>query len=211
MIDAAKECKADAVKFQLYDSDKLLPPEMAEKVRHCDLTRKQWCDLYDYANQQDLDCSASVFDLERLKWLKAADPPWYKVASRSYHDVELVKAILAEQKPTYISLGMLPPIDKPLEVTWHDNPNVLFMHCVSQYPAKIEKQFFFSNFHCGFSSHTGEIAAPLYMISRGATVIEVHFSLDKSQPGVDQSSSIEPDDLRTLCRLAPEIERLANL
>jgi len=227
MIQMAKDCGADAVKFQLYDSDKLLEPELAKRVRHCDLSREQWQGLVEFADIVKMPISASVFDLERLEWLKATDPPWYKVASRTFkHDADLTKAILSLGKTSYISLGMAESCLDRIWSTLENYKHAHYVFCVSDYPATITfdhldlwRRWSFSGYHgiiyndnfVGFSSHTGDIEAPLWAIAHGAKVIEVHFSPDKSQPGVDQVSSIEPDDLRTLCRLAPEIERLAGL
>lgn len=249
MIDAAKDCGADAVKFQLYDPRVTLAdaPEVIPQVLHTELSQRQWYECSTYAKQIGIDCSASVFDdLERLHWLRNTKPPWYKVGSRAFRDTEYVESVIAIGKPIYISLGLAcakklrwkdekgvwrdgyqegVSIEKDLELMrkYEAAPNVKFMLCVSEYPTAMttghKKRWrllgatrgLFSDKFCGFSDHSGRIEPSLWAIAHGATVIEVHFSLDKSAPGVDQVSSIEPDELRTLCSLAPEIERLASL
>lgn len=83
---------------------------------------------------------------------------------------------------------------------------VTLLHCVTQYPAPPEavnlramdtmaRAF---GLPVGYSDHTLGCAVALAAVARGATVIEKHFTLDRTMPGPDHAASLEPDELRRL-------------
>jgi N-acetylneuraminate synthase len=84
--------------------------------------------------------------------------------------------------------------------------NVTVLHCVTEYPAPVEaanlramdtlREAF--NLPVGLSDHTEGIAVPIAAVARGATLIEKHFTLDRSLPGPDHEASLEPDELRDM-------------
>jgi len=217
MIAAAKTAGADVVKFQLYDSEILLKDtEFLDQVRPCDLSREQYNDLAGFARSLDIQCSASTFDLERLEWLKATSPPFYKIGGRAFKDVKLVEATL-ESGLTYISLGMA---DEKLVKRYAKHPNARFLSCKSQYPAVYEASDLDRAFQdkkqlkerwSGVSCHEAGIGYALFMAAHGAKVIEKHFTTSRELSGVDMASSIEPTELRQLCSIAPELEKYSTM
>ncbi|MCS4174463.1 N-acetylneuraminate synthase [Salinibacter ruber] len=84
--------------------------------------------------------------------------------------------------------------------------NVTVLHCVTEYPAPVEvanlrvmdtlREAF--GLPVGLSDHTEGIAVPITAVARGATLIEKHFTLDRSLPGPDHEASLEPDELRDM-------------
>ncbi|MCS3638167.1 N-acetylneuraminate synthase [Salinibacter ruber] len=84
--------------------------------------------------------------------------------------------------------------------------NVTMLHCVTEYPAPIEatnlramdtlREAF--DLPVGLSDHTEGIAVPIAAVARGATLIEKHFTLDRSLPGPDHEASLEPDELHDM-------------
>lgn len=89
------------------------------------------------------------------------------------------------------------------------------LHCTSEYPAPIDEVNLRAidtlgaafGLPVGYSDHTLGIHVCLAAVARGASVIEKHFTLDRSQPGVDQHVSAEPAELERLVREIREIER----
>jgi N-acetylneuraminate synthase len=81
--------------------------------------------------------------------------------------------------------------------------NVTVLHCVTEYPAPVEaanlramdtlREAF--GLPVGLSDHTEGVAIPVAAVARGATLIEKHFTLDRSLPGPDHEASLEPDEL----------------
>lgn len=111
--------------------------------------------------------------------------------------------------------------DIPIEMTHPElfREGVQRLYCVSSYPSEVHQYalvpYIFKNFddmpYCqGLSDHTLGIGLCLTAIAHGATIIEKHFTLDKSMPGPDQVCSMTPDELRHLRRYGDEIERIRN-
>lgn len=91
---------------------------------------------------------------------------------------------------------------------------VVLLHCTTEYPAPFEdvnlramdtlaKAF---GLPVGYSDHTCGVSIPVAAAARGATVIEKHFTLDRTMPGPDHVASLEPDELTTMVRMIREVE-----
>ena len=97
-----------------------------------------------------------------------------------------------------------------------------WFYCISEYPTLIEKIEFIDDYgdiifnneqrqsgsYDGFSDHTVGISAAVMAMSLGARVIEKHFTLDKTLPGPDHVCSADPKELRQLCRMRDDIEKI---
>jgi sialic acid synthase SpsE len=214
LIVAAKRAGADVAKFQLYDAKNLFPPasdnpwfdyNCATELSKDDLYR-----LSDICKVHDIEFMASVFDLERLEWLEEVGVKRYKVASRSINDFELLKGIGSTNKPILISLGKwqreeLPKLDISNEIK--------FMHCVSEYPAPLEKLNLQAvNFKkiVGFSDHSIGTTAACAAIVLGCEIIEKHFTFDKNDFGPDHICSMDINELQSLTQFRDEWEKIAQ-
>ena len=236
LISAAKTCGADACKFQLYDPLKVFPEPgpLQEEALRCQLSKDNWLELVEHAGAIDMPISASVFDTERLEWLAETDPPWYKVASRTFRNGVMTGMILRmaqeQGKKAYVSLGLYEnTVSGAARIRRYASyENAWWLQCVSRYPAVIESkdielmrvlvgdvghgrtEAFYGRF-VGFSDHTVGIAAALWAVAHGAKVIEKHFTLDKKMEGSDHACSADPGDLMLLRTLADEIAKIAAL
>lgn len=91
---------------------------------------------------------------------------------------------------------------------------VTILHCITEYPAPVETanlramdtlaQAF--DLPVGLSDHTEGIAVPIAAVARGATLVEKHFTLDRSLPGPDHEASLEPDELRDMVEGIRDVE-----
>ena len=209
LIKLAKVNGADVAKFQIYDAKALFPKENNPWYDYnckTELSKENVKVLMDECNKLDIEFMASVFDEERVEWLEEIGVKRYKTASRSISDKLLINKIIATKKPTIISLGM-----------WNDKelPNIEteskldFLFCVSKYPTELTdlnfKNIDFVNKYSGFSDHTLGIVAPIVAMSRGAKIIEKHFTVDKNMYGPDHSGSMTPDELKELVKYKKEI------
>jgi N,N'-diacetyllegionaminate synthase len=203
LIAEAKASGADVAKFQVYSARNLFPKEGNDWFEYNCKTELSRADVETLAREcqdQDIEFMASVFDVERVGWLEEVGARRYKIASRSVHDRALVEAIAATGKPVIVSLGMwnepsFPKFDAPAGVG--------YLYCISKYPTDIaDLNFAAVDFerYLGFSDHTIGVDAAMIALSRGARVIEKHFTLDKQMYGPDHSGSMTPSELAVLCR-----------
>lgn len=209
-IVQSKFSGADFVKLQLYSSEKIWNDNSR---KYLEVSKTELKEIYNFCKNLDIELTASVFDEEKLDWCESLDFKTYKIASRVVRDdKKLCEKIISTSKNIYASLG------------FHDiatgapfkNKNVKYLYCVSNYPTNlydINMPNFDSSFMDGFSDHSIGIDACLFAISRGATVIEKHFSNNKSlgiktDPG--HAGSMNSKDLEKLRSSADSITLLRS-
>jgi len=201
LIHKAKECGADAAKFQLYDAKALFPQENNEWYNYNLKTEISWNQLSVLAagcKSVDIEMLVSVFDPERVHWAEGAGVMRYKIASRSIHDTELLRAVVLTGKPMIVSLGMWDGHKFPII---EGAKKLDFLYCVSKYPTSLSDVRLANvdfNAYSGFSDHSTGITAALAALARGARILEKHFTLDKNMYGPDHSCSMTPDELRRI-------------
>tara|TARA_Y100000031_G_scaffold120551_1_gene134731 strand:- start:336 stop:818 length:483 start_codon:yes stop_codon:yes gene_type:complete len=150
----------------------------------------------------------SIFSKETYEIAKKYNLKRYKIASRTLKEhFNLVELILAEGKDTFISLGMWDGDELP----FNDYNNVKLLWCKSKYPCEpwdltdLPKDFKNSPFD-GYSDHSIGIETPLLAISRGAKIIEKHFTLDKSDTTVrDHALSATPEEFKIMTQIGRDI------
>lgn len=135
----------------------------------------------------------------------------YKIASRTVVDKpELAKKIIGEGKRTFISLGFWEQSNLPFKY----NENLEYLFCVSKYPCLHSDivnfpSYFSDSMFSGYSDHTLGSEAALLAVARGATVIEKHFTLDKSDTTIrDHALSATPQEFAEMVKNARAINRL---
>lgn len=206
LIDEAKACGVDAVKFQAYDTNKIKKPWQSRyfELLLSEHTKEEFQEIKDYCDKVGIEFFASAFDVERVGWLEEMGVKRHKIASRSIYDTELIQTMEATGKPIIASLGRwkeegLPKIK-----------NAEFLYCISEYPAHINSlpaKFGPEEKYQGFSDHTIGTYWIREAVKRGATIIEKHFTLDRGLPGNDQKGSADPTDIKDFVKYAREIER----
>jgi len=208
LICAAHESGAHVAKFQLFDARRLFSRKNNPWFDYnlsTELTFDQTKMLFDYCNEIGIEFMASVFDTERINWLENLGVKRYKIASRSINDQILINQLVRTNKPLIASLGYWTSETLPRFPAIRD---VQFLHCVSQYPAPLTSVKLSAvdfNVISGLSDHCVGLAASLAAISRGAKIIEKHFTLDKKMYGPDHSCSADPLELQELVQLETEI------
>lgn len=144
------------------------------------------------------DVFYSVFDTETVDWMeKEIDPPFYKLACRSYHDYELIYRVAQTRKPVIQSIqaGEL-----------RHNTFFKFLHCVPEYPAESAKLFYLKEWLDGYSDHTMNPIVPALAVAKGARIIEHHFAIRRMQTP-DMCVSYTPDQWNEMLRNIEEAER----
>ena len=172
-------------------------------------------ELFSYANEIGVTLFSSPFDETAVDLLDSLGAPAFKVASFEVVDLPLIKYIARKQKPILMSTGMasLEEIGDAIEAAKSiGNDNILLFHCISSYPAPLpeanlnmiqilQKEF---NIQVGLSDHTIGNLASVLATSMGAAAIEKHFTLNRSDGGVDSSFSLEPEEMKSLVKETKE-------
>lgn len=225
-IDAAVEAGADAVKFQIYSADSLYSKKTPrhsgyDKDLHTLIseieTPREWLPkLADYCKKKNILFFATPFDHEAVDELdKVSD--FFKIASFELVDLDLVRYCASKGKPMIISTGLahMEEIEDAYRACIEaGNENIVFLQCASVYPAPphimnlksmetIRRSF---GTLVGLSDHTQGVHISVAAVAMGASVVEKHFTLDRSMEGPDHPFAIEPDELRELVRQIREVE-----
>tara|TARA_B110000483_G_scaffold221129_1_gene276828 strand:- start:146 stop:871 length:726 start_codon:yes stop_codon:yes gene_type:complete len=208
MILQSKISGADIVKLQLYSSEKL----WGDKKRlYLDTTQDELREINDYCEDTGIELSASIFDEEKLEWCEKLNFKRYKIASRTIQDTQLCKKIISTKKEVIASLGMY---DFEKNGVPFKDDNLEYLYCVAKYPTQlfeVKMPNFDNSFFKGFSDHTIGIDACLFAISRGAKIIEKHFSNNKSLNVSTQAAhfgSMDMHDLENIRKFADSFNLL---
>jgi len=221
LIDRAAQAGVDAVKFQTFTAQKLvtaLAPKAEyqlqntgsdesqfEMLRRLELSPEAHADLWEYCREKGLLFMSTPFDEESVDFLDQLGMKIVKVASGELTNVPLLIRIAKKGRPMIVSTGMasLDEVEAAVRTVKQYNDQIALLHCVSEYPANPADvnlramQTMADNFDTvvGFSDHTLGIVAPLVAVALGASIIEKHFTLDRSLPGPDHRASLEPPEL----------------
>ena len=232
LIDAAKAAGADAVKLQTYTKDTMtidyngpgfvIEAGLWKGKKLYDLyewTHTPWswhAPLFHRARESGLHIFSTPFDTTAIDFLRQFDPPAYKVASFEATDIPLMQAIARERKPVILSTGMTTRAEvgeSVLALRAAGCQDLALLHCVSGYPTAPSDSHLATipdlaaAFGCvvGLSDHTLGTAVAVAGIALGASVVEKHITLDRTDGGPDAAFSLEPKEFTRLaedCRTA---------
>jgi len=161
------------------------------------------------AEDLGLVCFSTPFDETAVDFLEEMDVPAYKIASFENTHLPLIKKVASTGKPMIISTGMASIAELVETVrTVRDAGcrKYALLKCTSTYPAIPENSNILTiphmrdMFDCevGLSDHTLGLGAAVAAIAHGATMIEKHFTLSRSDGGVDAAFSLEPEEMKQL-------------
>lgn len=227
LIASAKQQGADAVKIQTYRPETITLDSDREEFRirgglwdgrtlH-DLYREahtpwEWHEaLFRRARELGITIFSSPFDATAVDLLESLGTPAYKIASFEAVDLPLIQRVARTRKPVIISTGMASEaeIHEAIAAARRGGCEQLaILHCVSAYPAPpgeydlrtladMARRF---GVVVGISDHTLESATAVGAVALGASIVEKHFTLDRSGGGPDDSFSLLPEELGPLCR-----------
>ena len=226
MIDAAAEAKADAVKFQIYSAEMLYSrntprhsgygKNLFDLIKEIETPRTWLPELADYCVKKGILFFATPFDNRAVDELDEVSS-FFKIASFELVDLPLLKYCASKGKPMIISTGLanMEEIeDAYLACREAGNEQIAFLQCASMYPApasimnlrSMETIHRVFGMPVGLSDHTRGIHIGVAAAAMGASVVEKHFTLDRTMEGPDHPFAIEPDELKELVRQIREVE-----
>jgi len=234
MIEVAKDCGADAVKFQswdtaifskvVYDKNYFLGDDyrgrddytLKEIVEEFAVGPEELHGLRDHCCKVGIDFASTPFSLRQLDELVALAPPFVKVASMDLTNLRFLAAAGRTGLPILLSTGFatLDEIDRAVRtVEAAGGRDIVVLHCVALYPPE-DREVNLNNMDMlriafghpvGFSDHTLGTEISLAAIAKGAVVLEKHFTLDKEMFGWDHHMSADPVELAAICRARDRI------
>ncbi len=225
LIEEAKECGADAVKFQAYTPDTLTinVDNKYFQLKHPEWGGQTLYELYKEAytpwewfkqlkkTADDLDITflCSAFDKASVDLLEGLDICAHKIASPELVDLPLIEYVAKTKKPLIISTGMadIDEIQEAVDTARGAGAGeITLLKCVSSYPTKPDEMnlktipHMKERFGCsvGLSDHSLGFGASICAVTLGASVVEKHFTLSREIQTPDSFFSIEPLELKEL-------------
>ena len=226
IVKAAKAAGADAVKLLTYTPDTLTincdnqhfqigkgtiwEGKNLYKLYGEAYTPWDWQPkLKQVANDFDVDCFSTPFDLGAVEFLENMNVPAHKIASFELGDHALLQSIARTGKPIIMSTGMatLQEIEEAVATLREAGCTQLaLLKCTSAYPAAAEDMNLRTipdlaqrfGVPVGLSDHTLGIAVPVAAVALGACIVEKHFTLSRQTPGPDSAFSLEPREFEEM-------------
>ena len=161
------------------------------------------------ANELGMICFSTPFDDTALEFLEDLKMPAYKIASFENTHLPLIKKVASKGKPMIISTGMatISELGEMVSTIRKGGcEQFVLLKCTSSYPASPESSNLLTiphmrelfNCEVGLSDHTMGIGTGVAAVAQGATVIEKHFTIRRSDGGVDSAFSMEPEEMKQL-------------
>ena len=210
--------QADYQKKNLQSGDNDSQYNMLKKL---ELSKEDHEELIKTCNYYGINFLSTAFDNENLVYLaKDLDLDYIKIPSGELTNYPYLRLAAQLNKPIILSTGMatLQEIVESvnlLECCGVKKENLYVLHCTTEYPALISEVNLSSmesiadatGCKVGYSDHTMGIDVSIAAAARGATVIEKHFTLDRTLPGPDHPASLEPDELKRMVIAIRNVQR----
>ena len=234
LVEVAKSCGADAVKFQTFKADTLVTrnaekaeyqkravtggDSQFEMLQKLELGEEDFRSLLEHCNRCGIEFLSSAFDEDSADMLDSLGVATFKIPSGEITNHPFLKHIARKNKPVILSTGMctLGEVEEAVEIFRAAGiPRLIVLHCVTEYPAPYDQVNLSAmitlraafGVEVGYSDHTPGIEIPLAAVSMGATVIEKHFTLDNALEGPDHMASLNPNDFRYMVQTIRNVEQ----
>lgn len=235
MVVAAKQAGADYVKFQTAIPELVISTyapkaeyqkattgadeSQLEMCRKIHLPLSDYAGLKVYCDEVGIGFMSTPFDLVSIDCLAELGMDYWKIPSGEITNLPYLRKIASYGGRVILSTGMstLDEVENAvriLESNGTGRENIILLHCTTQYPTpfgavNLRAMEALATLGCasvGYSDHTQGIAVPVAAVALGASVIEKHFTLDRSLPGPDQTASLEPNELRQMVDEIRQVE-----
>jgi N-acetylneuraminate synthase/N,N'-diacetyllegionaminate synthase len=221
LVDMAVEAGADAIKFQVFKTERLVSsvlPDWVKRLKPKELPYAAFADLEKYCKEKGIIFFATAHEEESADFLASLDVPVMKVGSGEVDNTPFIRHLAGKGRPLIISTGLHDEraIEEVLRAAASGGcGDVALLHCVTAYPTPPAQANLRSipwmarKFGCpvGYSDHTLGYEIPLAAVALGATIIEKHISLDK-QIAFSQDAKVSCDraDLVAMVRAIRNVE-----
>lgn len=235
LVDTAKECGADFVKFQTWKTENIVTKSAKqaeyqainsqitetqfEMLKRLELEYFEFTELKDHCDARGITFLSTPDDWESALFLSGIQDT-FKIGSGEITNIPFLEKIGTLNKRIFLSSGMstIKEIENAIKaLTSNGLPTdrITLLHCTSQYPVPMQDVNLFAmnelrdifEIEVGYSDHSLGLEVSIAAAALGATVIEKHFTLDKSMPGPDHAASLDPVELGSLVLAIRNIEK----
>lgn len=236
LIDKAVDADVDYIKFQTFKAETLVnraarqaeyqtknlgkEESQFEMMKKLELSFPEFIKLDEYCKETGIRFLSTPFDLESIDFLASLGMDYMKVPSGEITNLPYLRHIAQTGIPVIMSTGMctLGMIEDALNVLYRNGlstDDITLLHCNTEYPTPMvdvnlrAMETLRSAFgtQVGYSDHTKGIEVPIAAVAMGATVIEKHFTLDRTLPGPDHVASLDPTELKAMVEAIRNIEK----
>ena len=234
MIDVASAAGADAVKFQTFKAERIVSlnaPKAEYQIENTNNTESQYqmlkkleidkethLELMEYCKEKNIMFLSTPFDIDSVHMLVELGIEIIKIPSGEITNLPYLREVAKQKKKVILSTGMsnMQEVKDAVGILRQNGTeDITVLHCNTQYPTPMEdvklramismgKEL---ELPVGYSDHTQGIEVPIAAVAMGATVIEKHFTLDKTMDGPDHKASLEPEELRKMVKSIRNIEK----
>jgi N,N'-diacetyllegionaminate synthase len=189
-------------------------------IKKLELDRAAHESLIDYCNQKNIQFLSTAFDHDSIDLLAELNIPFYKIPSGEITNLPYLCHVGRMGKPVVMSTGMatLQEVEAAMNVLLEagvKKDDLTILHCNTEYPTPMEDVNLKAmltirdklGVAVGYSDHTRGIEVPVAAVALGASVIEKHFTLDRTLPGPDHAASLEPEELKAMVSAIRNIEK----
>ena len=235
LCDAAKEAGVDCVKFQTWQTEKIVTRK-AEKatyqsentnnaeesqfdmLKKLELSYEDFRLVQEHCNKIGIDFLSTPDEEYSLAFLmNELHLPLIKIGSGEVTNIPYLRQMASYHKPIILSTGMATLAQVAMAydtLIAAGAPMVSLLHCTTNYPCPKNEvnlramQTMKEAFKCtvGYSDHTMGTEIPIAAVAMGAEIIEKHFTLDRSMDGPDHKASLEPHELKYMVDCIRNIE-----
>ena len=236
LIDKGAEAGVDFVKFQTFKAGNLVTKQAKraayqdkntqdndsqyEMLKKLELSETVHQELIDYCTKKGVQFLSTGFDFESLEFLAGLGITIAKIPSGEITNLPYLRKVATLFPEVILSTGMATITEikdavKVLTDNGVSKDKITILHCNTEYPTPMEDVNLKAMLHIqrelgvpvGYSDHTLGIEVPIAAVALGATVIEKHFTLDKTLPGPDHKASLEPEELKAMVMAIRNIEK----
>lgn len=229
LIDAAAECRVDAVKFQTHIPEAETLPDAPqpsffkeeprfEYFRRTGFRLEEWQKIERRCDERGVVFLSSPFSNQAVDLLESLKMSHYKIPSGEVTNLAMLEKIARLNKPVLLSSGMSSwsELDLAIETIRKHHDKLTVLQCTSEYPCPYERVGLNVMLEMreryglpvGLSDHTLTSYASFAAVTLGASVIERHFTFSRKMYGSDARHSLEPDELADLVRGIRAIETM---
>lgn len=237
LIDAAAEAGVDYIKFQTFKADKLVSgsakkadyqiqntrnseESQLQMLQKLELSQEQHTQLIEYCYKKNIQFFSTAFDLDSLSYLHEVGLKMVKIPSGEITNLPYLRKAARLFRQVILSTGMttISEIKDAVSVFTEagiPKKDITILHCNTEYPTPMDDVNLKAMLHIqevfgtevGYSDHTLGIEVPIAAVALGASIIEKHFTLDKTMTGPDHKASLEPDELKAMVAAIRNLEK----